>query len=169
MHSMSPHCQDRWCWEQAKMQKYLGFGSPWRGRRRPPNRICRGFFEDSPRPHRCPSHLCGWKAPSSAYGSSPSTKKILDPSWSAFSTTKTKIRLFWKHSELRHGDASILLFPDFLADLLRKTFYDVCRWLWDKNIKYGMLYPSHHCVQHNGLVRFFYTPLDTAEWLTTLQ
>ena len=59
-----------------------------------------------------------------------------------------------KHPTLNYGNATILLFPDFSADLQRKrkTFNDVRRRLRDKNIKYSILYPSRLRVQHNGAV-----------------
>lgn len=76
-----------------------------------------------------------------------------------------------KHPTLKHCNSSILLFPDFSADLQRKrkTFNDVRRRLRDKNIKYGMLYPSRLRVQHDGATRFFDNPADADDWLTNLR
>lgn len=61
-----------------------------------------------------------------------------------------------KHPTLPFEHTLVHLYPDFSADLQRrrKTFTDVRRRLWERDIKYSMLYPSRLQVQHGGTVKF---------------
>lgn len=72
-----------------------------------------------------------------------------------------------KHPELRHENARVMLFPDFSAatQQQRHSFNDVRKRLREKEIKYGMLYPSRLRVQYKGTVKFFDNPEEACEWM----
>lgn len=75
-----------------------------------------------------------------------------------------------KLPELLYENTKLMLFPDFSADVQNRhrSFNEVRRRLREKNIKYGMLYPSRLRIPHGGTVRFFDTPEETNEWIDHL-
>lgn len=72
-----------------------------------------------------------------------------------------------KHPELRHENARVMLFPDFLAAIQQqwRSFNDVRKRLREKEINYSMLYPSRLRVQCKGTVTFFDTPEEASAWI----
>lgn len=75
-----------------------------------------------------------------------------------------------KHPEIPYKNIKLMLFPEFSAEVQnhRRSFNEVRRHLQEKNIKYGMLYPSRLRIPHKGTVCFFDTPEEANEWIDTL-
>lgn len=70
-----------------------------------------------------------------------------------------------KHPELPYESTKLMFFPDFSAEVQkwRRSFNEVrCR-LWEKEIKYSMLYPSRLRIPYKGTVRFFDTPVEASD------
>lgn len=87
-------------------------------------------------------------------------QKIMTASWE-----KSK-----KNQPLKHGDATVMIFQDFSAAVVRKrkSFDAVKRRLKSVGAVYRMLYPALLKVTHRGTTEVYSDPLDVDKYLDSL-